>query len=224
MRILLIEDEPKVAAFIQTGLQKETYWVDVSHDGEDGEAMALAYDYDLIILDLMLPGKDGYALCRELRNRRVESPILMLTAQGSLGSKIKGLDSGADDYMTKPFDFAELLARIRALLRRRGERNPMLVLADLTVDPVAHQVERSGQIIGLTAQEYRLLEYLMRHKGMVISRQRLAEQAWGDRLEGDSNVVEVYVNYLRNKIDKPFSVKLLHTVRGMGYVLQEDPS
>jgi DNA-binding response OmpR family regulator len=221
MRILLVEDEAKVASFIQKGLEEEQYQVDVVHDGEEGLNRALACEHDLIILDILLPKRDGMSILRELRARRVDIPVLILTAKDSVEDKVEGLNSGGDDYLSKPFAFAELLARSRALLRRRSpDRNVTLTVGDLTLDPVAHRVSRAGKAITLTSREYALLHYFMQHPDQILTRTMIVEQVWGYDFDNFSNVVDVYVNYLRNKIDRSFTPRLLHTVRGIGYVLK----
>ena len=222
MRILLVEDEKNVAGFIKKGLTEEFYTVDVSVNGEDGFLMATTTEYDLIILDIMLPDINGIELCRRIKNHNIKTPVLMLTAVDSIESKVKGLDSGADDYLTKPFAFEEFLARVRALLRRPTLMSALLKVSDLTLDPVRHEAKRGGQIIQLTWKEFALLEYLMRNKGRVLSRTKIFDHIWGDDLDTSSNVVDVYISYLRDKIDKNYSPKLIHTVRNVGYVLRED--
>jgi heavy metal response regulator len=222
MRILVVEDETKVASFIKRGLEAEHYTVDVASDGDTGLARALEGHHDLLILDLMLPGRDGAAVLRELRARRHTLPILLLTARATVVDKVHGLDLGADDYLTKPFEFAELLARVRALLRRGGAAPaPRLALADLTLDPATHEVARGGRRIELTAREFALLEFFLRNPGRVLSRALIAQHVWGVSFDTFTNVIDVYVNYLRRKIDADFEPKLLQTVRGTGYVLKE---
>lgn len=222
MRILLVEDEKNVAGFIKRGLTEEFYTVDVAIDGEEGLLIATNAEYDLIILDIMLPHIDGIELCRRIRDHNIKTPIMMLTGVDQIESKVKGLDSGADDYVTKPFAFEEFLARVRSLLRRPSLTGNSLKVADLILDPVRHEVRRDGQKIGLTWKEFALLEYLMRNKGRILSRTRIFEHIWGYDLETSSNIVDVYVSYLREKIDKNYSPKLIHTVRGVGYILKED--
>jgi len=222
MRILVVEDEKKLASFIQRGLVAEHYTVDVAHDGDTGLARALDGHYDLLILDLMLPGRDGTSVLRELRARRQGLPVLLLTARAAVSDKVQGLDLGADDYLTKPFEFAELLARVRALLRRGGAASsPRLALADLTLDPATREVTRAGRRIELTAREHALLEFFLRNPGRLLSRALIAQHVWGVSFDTFTNVIDVYVNYLRRKIDVGFEPKLLHTVRGAGYVLKE---
>lgn len=222
MRILLVEDEKKVARFIQQGLEEEHYAVDVAHDGERGLQMALNEDYDLLILDVMLPKLNGLELIKAVRAQQRTTPTLMLTAKSSTEDKVAGLDSGADDYLTKPFAFEELLARVRSLLRRGAqEKSIILRLADLELDTVTHKAKRAGKTIELTAKEYALLEYLMRHKGRVLSRTLISEHIWDYTFDTGTNIIDVYINHLRNKIDDGFEPKLIHTVRGVGYVMKE---
>ena len=221
-RILLIEDEVNVSAFIKRGLEEQSHQVDVAYDGVTGKSLALQKEYDVIILDIILPNSNGWEVCKSIRSLQITTPILMLSALGTTDDTVKGLDLGADDYLTKPFKFKELTARIRALDRRRyaGQENA-LTLGDLRVDTEAKKVTRAGQDITLTWREYKLLEYLLKNKGRVLSRIQLMENVWEVDFDLGTNVVEVYVNYLRNKIDKPFSAKLIHTVIGMGYVMKE---
>lgn len=220
MNILLVEDEPKVASFITRGLEAEHYAVDIAADGEAGLARAMAGGYDLVLLDVMVPKRDGLAVLRELRARGRTVPVLLLTARATLADKVAGLDLGADDYLTKPFAFAELLARVRALLRRGTAAMPVLAVADLQLDPATHEVRRGGQRIDLTPREYALLEFFLRNRGRVLSRAVIAQHVWGVDFDTFTNVIDVYVNYLRRKIDAGFEPKLLHTVRGAGYVLK----
>lgn len=225
MKILLVEDEPKVAAFLHKGLTEQQHAVEVATDGPIGLRMALAGTYDLIILDNLLPGLSGLDVCRQVRAQNSAVPILMLTALGETDDKIRGLDAGADDYLVKPFAFQELLARLRALVRRRPEASgnaAVLFLADLTLDPSSKRVQRAGQPIQLTAREFSLLEYLLRHKGRVISRVDILEHVWETSFDTGSNVIDVYINFLRKKIDKDFNPKLIHTLVGMGYVMKEE--
>ncbi|GAB6064735.1 heavy metal response regulator transcription factor [Deferrisoma palaeochoriense] len=224
MRILVVEDEAKVASFIRKGLEEERYAVDVAGDGEEGLELAELNPYDLIVLDLMLPGLDGFRFIQKLRGQGIATPILVLTARDSVSDKVKGLDLGADDYLTKPFAFAELLARIRALLRRgTPQASPVLQVADLTLDPAARRVTRAGRSIELTAKEFALLEYFLRNAGRVLTRTMILEHVWDQSFDSYTNVVDVYVNYLRKKVDQGFEPKLIHTVRGVGYVLREEP-
>ncbi|MGZ8877370.1 MAG: heavy metal response regulator transcription factor [Candidatus Aminicenantales bacterium] len=221
MRILIIEDEGKIAAFLKRGLKEEGYAVDVAADGEQGYFLASTQDYDLIILDLMLPGLDGLSLCRKLRAEGNEARILVLTVRDKVGDKVQGLNAGADDYLTKPFAFEELLARVRALLRKREAGPPTkLQVADLTMDLLAHKVLRSGREIELTAKEFALLEYLIRNVGIVATRTMIAEHVWDVNFDTFTNVIDVYMSYLRDKIDRDFPDKLIQTVRGRGYTIK----
>lgn len=221
MIILIVEDERKIASFIKKGLGAEGYTVDVAYDGERGLALAAANDYDLIILDIMLPKLDGVTLCRELRAEGKETPILMLTAKDAMEDRVQGLDSGADDYLTKPFAFEELVARVRALLRRGGPKSPpQLQVADLILNPVTREVHRAGQLIQLTNLEYRLLHYLMRNTGRVLSRTLIEEHVWGSSFDSFTNAVDVYISKLRKKVERGFDKRLIHTVREIGYVLR----
>ena len=223
MRVLLVEDEPKVAAFIKKGLEEQAYEVDQAYDGFFGKKLALNNDYDIIILDVILPQKSGLEVCKEIRKVKPGVAILMLTALGSIDDKILGLDSGADDYLVKPFVFQELMARIRALTRRAYESpaSDILRIADLELNLSKKTVIRSGIPINLTAREFALLHYLMRNKERVVSRVDIIEQVWETSFDTGSNVIDVYINFLRKKIDKDFSPKLIHTLVGMGYVLKE---
>ncbi len=221
MRILIVEDEPKSAAFLREGLSEAGFNVDVAEDGVDGRFKALQMDYDLIILDAMLPGLDGWSLLRELRSGGKSVPVLFLTARGEVTDRVKGLELGADDYLVKPYAFSELLARVRALMRRRGERQPeVLQIADLSVDLLGRRAMRGNVRLDLAPQEFALLSLLARRQGEVLSRFVIAEQVWDMNFDSDSNVVDVAVRRLRRKVDDPFPVKLIHTVRGMGYVLE----
>jgi len=223
MRILLVEDEKKIASFIERGLVEQSYSVDVAYDGNEGMYLAEINPYDLIVLDIMLPGKDGFAICQELRKKGYDVPILMLTARDDLSDKIFGLDSGADDYLTKPFAFEEFLARIRVLLRRqRAVKSTTLKVADLVLDQLSNTVTRAGEKIDLTATEYALLEYLMIHTGEVVTRTMISEHVWDQDFDSYSNVINVYVNYVRKKVDAGFSKKLIHSVRGRGYMIKEE--
>jgi len=220
MRILLVEDEPNAARMLAKGLREHTYAVDVASDGASAVYQASVNDYDLVILDVMLPLKDGFEVCRELRAEGLTIPILMLTARDAVQDRIAGLDSGADDYLTKPFDFHELLARLRALLRRGPAlRSETIEIADLSIDTRSRQVRRGGRQIELTAKEYALLEYLARRAGEVVSRAEIAEHVWEENFDPFSNLIEVYVQRLRRKIDEGYALKLLRTRRGEGYVL-----
>ena len=222
MRILIIEDEKKVARFIKRGLIEESYAVDVAYDGDEGAFLAEINDYDLILLDIMLPQKNGFEVLKQLRSREIKIPVIMLTAKDELEDKIHGLDLGADDYITKPFAFSELLARIRAIIRRSYEKQDNnLQIADLTISPATREVKRGNQEIELTNKEYALLEYFVRNPNKILSRTMIAEHVWDYQFDPMTNVIDVYVNYLRQKIDKGFDKKLIHTVRGVGYVLKE---
>ncbi len=223
MRILVVEDEKKVARFVQQGLEEELYTVDVAHDGETGLRMALSENYDLLILDVMLPKRSGLDLIKEYRSRTGAVPALMLTAKGTTEDKVAGLDSGADDYLTKPFAVAELLARVRSLLRRSSkEKSTVLSLADLDLDTVTHKARRAGRMIELTVKEYALLEYFLRNSDRVLSRTIIAEHIWDYNFDTGTNVIDVYVNHLRNKIEVEGEKRLIHTVRGVGYVMKEE--
>jgi heavy metal response regulator len=224
MRILLVEDESNVAAFIKKGLEEEFYTVDVAVDGGEGLLMATSNDYDLMIVDVMLPELSGIELCRTLRGKSIKTPLLLLTAMGSVESKVKGLESGADDYLTKPFAFSELLARIKALLRRSSDSVSELTLADLRIDLLSRRVFRGGKEIVLTQKEFSILEYLLRNKGRILSRTQIIENIWGYNFDPNTNIVDVHIRYLREKIDIDFDNKLIHTVRGAGYVLKADGS
>ncbi|OHB32705.1 MAG: DNA-binding response regulator [Desulfuromonadaceae bacterium GWC2_58_13] len=223
MRILVVEDEKKVASFIKRGLEEESFAVDVAYDGEEGRYMAETNQYDLILMDVMLPKKDGLTVVRELREKNIAVPVLCLTAKDTVDDIVAGLDSGSDDYLTKPFAFAELLARVRALLRRGAQdRGAEIHFADLRLDPVEHKVWRGNKEIDLTAKEYALLEYFMRNPNQTLTRTMIAEHVWDYTFDSFTNIIDVYVNYLRKKIDKDFDKKLIHTVRGAGYVLKEE--
>jgi DNA-binding response OmpR family regulator len=220
MRILVIEDELKVARFLKKGLEAEGYEVETAADGKSGEKLARTEAYDLILLDVLLPKKGGFEILRDLRKDEIRIPILMLTARSTTEDIVGGLDQGADDYLTKPFAFTELLARIRSLMRR-GTVKTKLKYIDLALDTIAHKASRSGKQIELTAREYALIEYFMRNRGKLISRQELSKEIWGYNFDPGTNVVDVYVNHLRNKIDTDFVVKLLQTERGKGYYLSD---
>ncbi len=221
MRLLVVEDEARIASFIRRGLEEERHAVDVAPDGDDAVHLATTNDYDVILLDVLLPRKNGLAVCRELRARNVSTPILMLTAKDSVEDRVAGLRIGADDYLTKPFAFDELLARIDALVRRQSlDRSPVLRVADLTLDPLTHEAHRAGQLIELTNKEYALLAFLMRRPGQVLTRTQIAEQIWDMDFDNESNVIDVYIRYLRKKIDADGARPLIHTVRGAGYTMK----
>jgi len=223
MRILVIEDEKKVASFIKKGLEEEYYYVDVAYDGKAGLKLALSEDYDLMIFDIMIPYRDGVSLVKDVRNSNIITPILLLTAKLTINDKIEGLDSGADDYLTKPFAFEELLARIRALLRRNEkDKLVQLKVMDLALDTQTHSVRRNNVEISLTPKEYSILEYLLRNKNKVISRTILTEHVYDYHFDTGSNVIDVHINKLRNKIDKGFEKQILHTIRGVGYTVKDD--
>lgn len=221
MRILLVEDEPGIAKFISQGLREMSYAVDVAHDGEEGREYLFSVEYDIIILDIMLPKIDGLKLLRQFRNQKINTPVLLLTARDTVEDRVKGLDQGADDYLAKPFAFSELLARLRALQRRPPlQFNTILQVADLTMDIVKREVKRSGRLIELSPLEFKLLEYLLRNLNTVVSRTQIGEHVWDFDFYSDSNVVDVYVGYLRRKIDRGSDHPILHTVRGVGYCLK----
>jgi len=223
MRLLVVEDEKKVASFIKQGLEEEGYAVDVALDGEKGLEMALDEVHDLIILDISLPKMDGLQVLKKLRQQKVNTPVLLLTVRATIEDKVLGLDAGADDYLTKPFAFQELVARVRALLRRRAEAEPALLrVADLILDPARRVVSRGGEKIELTAKEFTLLEYFMRNPGRVLTRTLMIEHVWSYDFDTMTNIIDVYVNYLRKKIDSGREPKLIHTVRGVGYVLKAE--
>jgi two-component system, OmpR family, copper resistance phosphate regulon response regulator CusR len=225
VRILLVEDEARVAGFIARGLREESYAVDVAADGEQALYAASVNPYDLVILDVMLPVKDGYAVCRELRAAGYRGPVLMLTARDAVDDRVAGLDSGADDYLTKPFDFKELLARLRALLRRSTQlRPPVARVADLVLDTASHTVERGGKAVPLTAKEYALLEYLVLNEGRVVGREQIAQHVWDEMFDPFSNLIDVYVKRLRDKLDAGGGRRLIHTRRGEGYILTAEAS
>ena len=221
MRILLIEDNYRLSDSLRRILQDDGYAVDTAYDGLDGEEMGLMPGYDVIVLDIMLPGRDGLEVCKDLRDRRISTPILMLTARDALEDRVVGLDSGADDYLVKPFEMEELRARIRALLRRQSSnKSGTLQIADLVLDPAVHNVRRKGELIELTAKEFSLLEYMMRHPNRLITREMIEEHLWGYDHVSASNVVDVYIRRLRRKIDDPCEIKLFETLRGAGYRLR----
>jgi two-component system OmpR family response regulator len=222
VRVLIVEDQPKLAALLARGLREEGHAADVADRGEDALWMAPAAQYDAIVLDIMLPGIDGLETCRELRRQQVWTPVLMLTARDAVGDRVTGLDAGADDYLTKPFSFDELLARLRALTRRVPAERPVTVeVGDLRLDPAAHRAWRGETELDLSAKEFALLELLMRRPGNVLTRGQLLEGAWDMSYERRSNVVDVYIRYLREKIDRPFGSDTIETVRGVGYRLKE---
>lgn len=221
MRFLIVEDEPKVASFIRRALEEESYAVDVCSDGLKGLDLACEVDYDLVILDLMLPGLPGLEVLKKLRAAKVKTPVLILTARSEVDKRVKGLDMGADDYLTKPFAIDELLARVRALLRRAvGETTGLLQVDDLVLNPVTHEVTRGGKRIDLTSKEYALLEYLMRNAGRVLTRPMITEHVWDLDFDTFTNVIDVYISYLRNKIDRGRDRNLIHTIRGSGYMVK----
>jgi heavy metal response regulator len=221
MRVLVIEDERKIAEFLKRGLKEEAYAVDIAADGEEAHFLASTQEYDLIVLDLMLPKIDGLSLCRKLREEKVSIPILILTVKDSVKDKVLGLDSGADDYLTKPFAFEEFLARVRALLRKRETQvQTVLQAGDLFLDLVSNRVKRGGREIVLTPKEYSLLEFLLRNKGTVVTRTMIAEHVWDINFESFTNVIDVTVHHLRNKIDRDYKEKLIQTIRGKGYCLK----
>lgn len=221
MRILIVEDEKKIASFIERGLKEELFTVDLAHDGDNALFLAEINSYDAIVLDIMLPCKDGISVCRELRSKKNDTPILMLSAKDELKDKVKGLDAGADDYLTKPFAFEEFLARLRALLRRnRQDKVATIKVADLELNQLTHKLTRQGKEIILTSKEYSLLEYLMLNANSVVTRTMISEHVWNEDFDSFTNVIDVHINYLRNKIDKGFKKKLIHTLRGAGYILK----
>ncbi|MES2379487.1 MAG: response regulator transcription factor [Bacteroidota bacterium] len=224
MKILVVEDEPKVAAFLKQGLEEQSYEVTVAYDGYFGKKMALENYYDVIVLDLLIPYINGIDLCKQLRAEGLKSPILMLTALGSTDDKVLGLDAGADDYLVKPFEFKELLARIRALSKRYTDNlqdTKVLKLADLELDLNKKVVRRGGRTIELTSKEFSLLEYLLRNKNRVISRAEISEKVWDVNFDTGTNIIDVYINFLRKKVDKDFPTRLIFTMVGMGYIMKE---
>jgi len=224
MRILVVEDEPKVASFIRRALEEESYAVDVCADGQQGLDWAQSIDYDLIVLDLMLPGIPGLEVLKQIRKGGVKTPVMILTARSEVDQRVKGLDAGADDYLTKPFAIEELLARARALLRRAsGVPSGILEVSDLVLNPVTREVTRGDQRIELTTKEYALLEYLMRNAGRVLTRPMITEHVWDLDFDTFTNVIDVYISYLRNKIDRGREQSLIQTVRGSGYVMRSEP-
>jgi two-component system OmpR family response regulator len=222
VRILVVEDDVRMAGLLKRGLEEEGYAVDVAPNGEDGVWLGTENEYDAVVLDLMLPDVDGFEVCRRLRAGGRWAPVMMLTARDAVSDRVAGLDAGADDYLTKPFSFQELLARLRALVRRgAGERPAVLEVGDMTLDPATRKATRDGEELALTAKELALLEYFMRHPGEVLSRSQIIEHVWDFAYDGGSNVVDVYVRYLREKVDRPFGRRSLETVRGAGYRLRE---
>jgi DNA-binding response OmpR family regulator len=222
-KVLLVEDEKKVLSFIKRGLEDEQFEVETASDGEEGYRKGSEGRFDLIVLDVMMPKKDGLTVVKELREKKVLTPVLMLTAKDTVDDIVAGLSSGSDDYLTKPFAFAELLARVRALLRRsEQDRGAEIRFADLRIDPVTHKVWRKEKEIDLTAKEYALLEYMMRNPNQVLTRNMIAEHVWDYTFDSFTNIIDVYVNYLRKKIDRDADKKLIHTVRGVGYTLKEE--
>ncbi len=222
MRILIVEDEKKVASFIKKGLEEEYFAVDIAYDGKEGLKLITSEEYDVIIMDIMLPYLDGISLIKEIRNRNILTPVLMLTVKDSLNDKVEGLNSGADDYLTKPFAFEELLARLRALLRRNEKsKTSILKVGDLVLDLQSHKVLRNNQEIILTPKEYSILEYLMRNSNKVISRTKLIEHVYDYHFDTETNIIDVYINKVRTKIDNNFDKPLIHTIRGIGYILKE---
>ncbi|MGY0130759.1 heavy metal response regulator transcription factor [Bordetella bronchiseptica] len=225
MRILVIEDEPKLADYLHKGLSEQSHIVDVARDGVNGRHLALEGDYELVILDVMLPDIDGFAVLAALRAAARNTPVLMLTARGRVEDRVRGLEGGADDYLVKPFAFSELLARVHALQRRgRSQESTLLRLADLELDLASRKAQRGGRRLDLTAKEFSLLALLLRRQGQILSRTTLAEQVWDMNFDSDTNVIDVAIRRLRGKLDDPYDAKLLHTVRGMGYVLESRPS
>lgn len=223
MRILIVEDNPDLGTNLQKGLREHGYAVDLARDYKSGRRLAMAGHYDLLILDRMLPGGDGLNLLQELRGQDVTVPAIFLTARGDVDERVRGLRAGADDYLAKPFSFAELLARIQVVLRRGADSTSrILKVADLQLDPLTHTVERAGRIIDLTAKQFMLLHYLMSHAGRVVTRSMLLEHVWNFEFDGGSNVIDVHINRLRNKIDRDFEKPLIRTLRGVGYVLRDE--
>jgi DNA-binding response OmpR family regulator len=224
MRVLVVEDEKKTASFVRKALQADSFAVDVVTNGADALIAAASTPFDAIVLDIMLPGRDGLSVLRQLRERKTPTPVLLLSARGEVSERVEGLNAGADDYLPKPFELAELVARVRALTRRGGEnKSTVLCVADLKLDTISHQAQRGGKEIELTVREYRLLEFLMRSAGRLCGRMMILEKVWDYDFDPGTNLVDVYVRRLRGKIDTDFEPKLLHTVRGSGYVLKETP-
>ncbi|MDQ3896991.1 MAG: response regulator transcription factor [Actinomycetota bacterium] len=224
MRVLVVEDDPKMAGLLKRGLEREGYAVDVATDGDEALWAAGEHVYRAIVLDAMIPGPDGFEVCRTLRRRGRWAPVLMLTARDAVTDRVAGLDAGADDYLVKPFSFAELFARLRALIRREPRERPVVLqVGDLVLDPVAHRVERGGVPVDLSPKAFALLEYFMRHPGQVLTRSAILEDVWDFAYDGTSNIVDVYVRQLRDAIDRPFATNLIETVRGVGYRLAAAP-
>ena len=222
MRLLVVEDEPSLLKIIAKRLKEEGYSVDTSKNGKEAESFIISVDYDCIILDIMIPGMDGMTLLRKIRAKKISTPVLFLTARDSIEDRVSGLDSGADDYLVKPFSFDELLARVRALLRRHQEkRESVLTINGLKLDTITREVSRNDKLIELTSKEYAILEYFLKNKNRVLTKSQIAEHVWNYDFEYNSNIVEVYVRYLRRKIDEDFQEKLIHTIRGGGYVLKD---
>lgn len=221
MKVLLVEDEPSLGEILRSGLQEAGYWVDHASEGEAGLMLAVSGEYDVLVLDVMLPRRNGFELCRALRQRQIGTPVLMLTAKDTLQDKLAGFDCGADDYLTKPFEFPELLARLSSLLRRSHQgRQRVLKLADLELDTQSREVRRSGEVLSLSPREYVLLEYLMHHPGIPLSRSQILSRCWPSDYGGGSNVVDVFIRYLRRKLDEGRPVRLIQTVAGLGYCLR----
>jgi DNA-binding response OmpR family regulator len=225
MRILLVEDDPKIASFVKIGLESNDCIVDTAYDSTIGEKLAFSRKYDVIILDVVIPGISGFDLCKKIRNNNISTPVIMLTSLDSVEDKLTGFDCGADDYLVKPFSFQELFARIKALIRRNKEAVliPVIKVLDLELDSVTKKVKRNNKEITLTATEYKILELLMTNKGKVYDRMHIAEKIWGYSFNSGTNVIDVHINSLRKKIDKDYSQKLIHTKKGFGYVVSEDP-
>ena len=222
MKVLIVEDERKTAAYLKRGLEENSFIADVAVDGDEGSELAQTRSYDLIILDVMLPARDGWSIIAELRRRKILTPVLFLTARDAVNDRVKGLELGADDYLVKPFAFAELLARVRSILRRGPARQSLVLkVADLELDLQRHSVMRGGRALDLTPKEFQLLSLLLRRTGEVLSRTLIAEQVWDINFDSDSNVVEVHMRRLRAKVDEVFGCKLIHTIRGVGYVLEQ---
>jgi len=223
MKILIIEDEKKMAAILKQGLEEHAFVVDLAYDGEEGLYVAETYPYDAVLLDIMLPVMDGLTVLGKLRSKRSDLPVLLITARGEIEDRIRGLNIGADDYITKPFDFSELLARLKSVIRRsKGKPSPLITIDDLVIDTNSRTVRRAGREISLSATEYNLLEHLALNKGRVISRTELTEHIYDTEFDRDSNVIDVYINHLRKKLDKGFERQIIHTMRGAGYVLKGD--